>query len=98
MAAVLEDAVATLSTDQSRCSKRQRREFHEVVKWLTNRENDDWAFSFVNVCESLGVDADYLRAGLIRKAHELRDAPGAPPRGRGKFPSPRRKVVRMRVG
>lgn len=98
MAAVLEDAVATVTTDQRRCSGRQRREFEETMRWVVQSEDHDWIFSFVNVCESLGVDADYLRAGLIRKVHELRDAPGAAHRGKGRYLSPRRKVVRMGVG
>jgi hypothetical protein len=98
MAAVLEDAVATLSTDQSRCSKRQRREYHEVVKWITKRENDDWVFSFVNVCESLALDPDYLRDGLLRKPSIMNSAAANLPTAAGRRPAPRRKVVRLRTG
>jgi hypothetical protein len=98
LAAVLEDAVATLMTDLRRCSKRQRRDFAEAMRWVVDRDNDDRLFSFVNVCESLAIDADYLRAGLIRKANQIRDNQIFVPTSNGRFQSARRKVTRMHAG
>ena len=98
MAAVLADAVATLTTDLRRCSKRQRRDFHETLRWIVERENDDWVFSFVSVCETLAIDPAYLRTGLLRKANQLRDTPAWVRRDKDRYRSARRKVVRMRVG
>jgi hypothetical protein len=98
MAACLEDAVATLTTDQRRCSRRQRREFNEAMRWIIDASDDDWVFSFVNVCESLGLDPAFLRAGLIRRVNQLGDAPASVTHGKGRYLSARRKVVRMRVG
>ena len=28
--------------------------------------NDDWLFSFENLCEVLGLDPDFVRSGLAR--------------------------------
>lgn len=98
MAAVLEDAVATLTTDQRRCSRRQQREFNETLKWLNAIEESDWAFSFAGVCESLSLDADYLRQGLLRKIDEIGRSHIERSAHRGRYLSARRKVVRMRAG
>ena len=98
MAAVLEDAVASLMTDLRRCSKRQRRDFAEAMRWVVDRDDDDWLFSFVNVCESLTIDADYLRVGLIRKVNQIRDNQLFVPTSNGRFQSARRKVTRMHAG
>jgi len=98
MAAVLEDAVATLTTDQRRCSRRQRREFADALAWLHNRSGLDWVLSFDCVCESLAIDPDYLRQGLLRKIDQVRDNKiNLVPR-RGRHFSPRRKTVRLRAG
>lgn len=98
MAAVLEDAVATLMTDLRRCSKRQRRDFAEAMRWVVDRDDDDRLFSFVNVCEALAIDADYLRAGLIRKVNRIRDTKPLDPQVKGSYLPARRKVVRMHAG
>lgn len=98
MAAVLEDAVATLMTDLRRCSKRQRRDFAEAMRWVVDRDDDDRLFSFVNVCEALAIDADYLRAGLIRKVNRIRDTKPLDPQVKGRYLPARRKVIRMRAG
>ncbi|HEY7219580.1 MAG TPA: hypothetical protein VH985_14440, partial [Candidatus Binatia bacterium] len=66
MAALLEDAVACLARDPGRCSHRQRRYFEEAQAWIQIKEGEDWIFSFTNVCETLGFNADYLRSGLTR--------------------------------
>ena len=64
MAAVLEDAVSCLSRDPRRCAPRQRRHFEEAKSWINATEEQDWIFSFTNVCETLGFDPAYLRRGL----------------------------------
>ena len=97
MAAVLEDAVATLLTDLRRCSNHQRRDYAEALKWINSRDDSDSVFSFINVCESLALDADYLRQGLIRKCAEIRGRKPLSGTGVRKYPSPRRKTVRLRL-
>ena len=61
MLAVLEDAI--------RCVQKYPRTprstaCREAVDWVLERK-DDALFSFVNVCGALGLDADYLREGLL---------------------------------
>lgn len=98
MAAILEDAVASLTTDQRRCSKRQRREHRETLRWIRATNETDWVFSFANVCETLGIDPDYLREGLLRKAAAIGATRAIASKAKGRVFSPRRKVVRMRAG
>jgi hypothetical protein len=68
MAAILEDAVACLSKDERRCSRQQRKAREDALGWIHARDEDDWIFSFTNVCETLGLDPSYLRPGLMRLA------------------------------
>lgn len=98
MAAVLEDAVATLSTDQRRCSRRQKRDFADAMTWLHDHQATDYAFSFISVCEALAIDADYLRQGLLRKIDQVRDSKVVRVHCEGRHLSPRRKAVRLRAG
>jgi hypothetical protein len=64
MWAVLED---TIECYQTHCCSRRLKEmqsFSDAERWILERDNR-WLFSFNNVCDMLGFDADYLRAGLI---------------------------------
>ena len=98
MEAILEDAVATLMTDLRRCTGRQRRDFAEALNWINGRTDQRSVFSFVNICETLAIDADYLRQGLIRKSAEKRNL--LPPAAAAfkNYPTPRRKTIRLRAG
>jgi len=98
MAAILEDAVASLTTDPRRCSKRQRREHLETLRWIKATNDTDWIFSFANLCETLGIDPDFLREGLLRKVAAIGAAGAIAPKAKGRHFSPRRKVVRLRLG
>ena len=64
MAAVLEDVIACLSVDPSRCAGRQQRDFHDAQYWINAPDNSNWAFSFSSISEALGIDPGYLRRGL----------------------------------
>jgi hypothetical protein len=77
MAAMLEDAVACLSRDPRRCTRQQRRSFASAHQWINATDEENWIFSFTNVCEMLGLDPSYLRRGLIRwaEAAQMRSAP-----------------------
>jgi hypothetical protein len=64
MVAVLEGALA----DYQRCwkarDKKGMKQFADAQAWI--RESDsEWIFSFINCCEALGIDPDYLRQGLL---------------------------------
>jgi hypothetical protein len=72
MIAVLEDAVHVYRTQLGTRDPRGRQLFHEAEEWIEDTDRS-WLFSFENVCDVLGLDAEYLRRGL----HALRDARGA---------------------
>ena len=62
--AILEDAVRCLEIEeQKKRSRNQRRMAQEAEAWLFV---DDYErpFSFVNICDHLGLDPAYLRRGL----------------------------------
>ena len=65
MLAVLEDAVGTFQKYVNVSSRHGRRLFSEVEEWFASADAD-WPFAFVNVCQALGLDAEYLRVGLWR--------------------------------
>jgi len=94
LAAVLEDAVATLTTDQRRCSKRQQREFRDAFAWMNNY-GEDSVLSFVSICDALAIDPDYLRQGLLRKIEQLRSGTTPRVKRHGRHCWPQRKRVRL---
>jgi hypothetical protein len=44
---------------------RAKKLFDETVAWFADR-NDDWIFSFVSICETLDLNPEYMRGGLLR--------------------------------
>ncbi len=65
MLAVLEDAVICFQKFVRSSNAKERLAFEEAEAWILD-EDSHWLFSFVNICEALGLDPDYLREGLIR--------------------------------
>ena len=65
LAAVLEDAVRTYQRLSSARDFRGRRLFREVEEWFAS-EHTDGPFAFVRICEVLGLDGAWIRAGLAR--------------------------------
>ncbi len=62
--AILEDAVRCLQGgEQEKGWKNQRRMAQEAEAWLFV-DDYEWPFSFVNICDHLGLDPTYLRRGL----------------------------------
>jgi hypothetical protein len=67
----------------------------EVEAWIAS-EAVDWPFSFLNVCQALGLDAGCIRDGLRRAARRRAAAAGAsPPRH---FAFRRLVATRQRLG
>lgn len=64
MLAVLEDAVICFQKCLHSSSPKERLSFEEAEAWILE-EDSHWLFSFVNICEALGLDPAYLREGLI---------------------------------
>lgn len=65
MLAVLQDAVVCFQDNVTATCKRKRSMHVDAEEWIVNRDRS-YPFSFENVCEALGYDADYMRQGLLR--------------------------------
>jgi hypothetical protein len=65
MLAVLEDGVACYQKYVMARDGRGKRIFKETEEWVLE-EPSERLFCFANVCETLGLNADYLRQGLMR--------------------------------
>ncbi len=65
MLAVLEDAAATVSRCAGRQTSPDQRAVEEVERWYSS-EDGHWPFSFINVCDALGLDPSCLRRGFLR--------------------------------
>jgi hypothetical protein len=63
MLAVLEEALATFRRGLLSRRPMARKAFFDVDAWVRDRDFD-WPFSFENICATLEIDADYVRAGL----------------------------------
>lgn len=63
--AVLEDAIACYQKHLLYPRAKGRTLFREAEEWITSLD-EDWIFSFENVCALLGLDSAYLRTGLRR--------------------------------
>jgi hypothetical protein len=75
MFAVLEDAIRCYQDNYISPRGKKKRHFEEVKEWLLS-EDGDWVFSFENVCDVLGVNAAYIRHGLLRWKPSLSEARG----------------------
>jgi hypothetical protein len=76
MLAVLTEAVATFLRHLEAKTGRGQRLFREAEEWIES-EDMSWTFAFENVCQTVGLDAEYLRGGLER-LKERRPAGRAP--------------------
>jgi len=65
MLGVLDDAVNCFQENLLAKSGRGRKLFDEAEEWILD-EARDCIFSFENICEVLGFNAEYLRHGLVR--------------------------------
>ncbi len=65
MLAVLEEAVGTFQKYVNARDRRAQALYVETEDWFASNDVE-WPYSFVNVCQALGLDAAYLRRGLRR--------------------------------
>ena len=78
MVAVLEDALHCFQKYVDSEDPKHRQLFAEAEEWIQT-DNPTWFFSFRNVCDTLDLDADYVREGLLKwRAARPRDAASAP--------------------
>lgn len=64
MLAILEDAVVCFQDNLSAPCKRRETLFLDAEAWFLSKDRS-YLYSFENVCDALGFDADYLRQGLM---------------------------------
>ncbi|OGQ78884.1 MAG: hypothetical protein A3F90_09300 [Deltaproteobacteria bacterium RIFCSPLOWO2_12_FULL_60_19] len=65
MFALLEDAVFCFQ-EFLLASDRKRAETYRAAKHWIFEADDDWLFSFENICEALGWSPEHIRQGLKR--------------------------------
>ena len=65
MLALLNDGIACFQKYVTARDGRGKRIFKETEEWVLEEPNER-VFCFDNVCETLGLDANYLRQGLMR--------------------------------
>jgi hypothetical protein len=63
MCAVLEDAGQCIREGWHAADRSKQQLAREAWGWLLSEE-EEWPFSFVNICTVLGLDPEYLRCGL----------------------------------
>jgi hypothetical protein len=65
MLAILEDAIQCFQDNLLAHNVTSKRLFAEAAEWIVEADSD-CVFSFENVCDTLGLNAAYLRQGLLR--------------------------------
>ena len=103
MMAVLEDALRCFQNNAEAKGVARKRLFAEAEQWLCG-EVGDGPFSFETVCETLGIEPQFLRAGLKEwRAQQLagistrRLARRSPVVRSGKISAPTRRGHRHRM-
>jgi len=64
MLAVLEEAVGTFQKYAFATTRQAERIFAEAEDWFSS-EDIEWPYSFRNICDGLGLEAPYIRRGLV---------------------------------
>jgi hypothetical protein len=65
MSAVLLDAVECFHKYPFLHDEYEKRLFREAENWILDNDRE-WLFSFINICDALTIDPQYLRKGLLR--------------------------------
>lgn len=73
MSALLFDGVQSYMSYVCARSEGLRAKYREAYNWVTGKENE-YIFSFENVCGGLGLDPDYLRVGLVNACNSSSDS------------------------
>jgi hypothetical protein len=69
MLAILEDAIRCAQAPQ----KGRARMARDAQNWMRSRDQR-WPFSFVNICETLEIPPDRLRAAVLGRVNDMRRA------------------------
>ena len=62
---VLVDAVQKFQKYAGLRGQYAKRCFRESENWILDNDRE-WLFSFINICDALTIDPQYLRKGLLR--------------------------------
>ncbi len=74
MLAVLEDAVSCFQNYLAVQDKKETSLFREAEEWIFLQGKSNWFFSFDYICETLDLNPDYIRKGLLHwRYHRLRE-------------------------
>jgi len=71
--AVLEDALQCIERGRRRRTFHARRLAADAEAWVRS-DRQDWPFSFLNICEVLGFEADAFRKRLLTTRNAASDA------------------------
>jgi hypothetical protein len=63
--AVLEEAIGTFQRYATATDRNSRALFADVEAWFAS-EDTAWLYSFIGICDAVGIDATYVRSGLGR--------------------------------
>jgi hypothetical protein len=63
--AVLQEAIGTFQRYATASDRRGRATFRQADAWFASEETGR-VFSYLSVCDALGIDAAYVRVGLRR--------------------------------
>ena len=63
MRAVLENAIDCFQKQGRKRNRRTQRLAQEAEEWFF-KDDQQWPFSFLNICNVLGIDTGYIRRGL----------------------------------
>jgi len=66
MLAILDDAVVCFQRSIFHSTPGGQKRFHETVHWFFDEEEKPWLYSFESICDGLGLNPNYIRAGLTR--------------------------------
>ena len=81
MLGILEDAVQCIQKYVNSRSDKGKEIYRDAEEWILE-QNNDWPFSYKNICDFLGFDPDYVRQGLFRwKEKRLEGRVKAIPKG-----------------
>jgi hypothetical protein len=66
LAALLQDAIDCFHKHTGARDRQGQELLREAEQWIMT-DQDGWVFSFRNVCSVLGVDAEYIRRGIMEE-------------------------------
>ena len=69
MIAILKDAVECLEKYRGARTSAGRSHYESAIEWVKDTDTE-WLFSFTNICDLLGFDADYMREVLMKRENK----------------------------